>query len=308
MGSHGVIIVEGMTCNSCVQSIEAKIGEMRGLDKITVSLARSSAEVYFQPTVLSLELIREAIDDMGFDARIPDRVQFGVEGMTCGSCVRSITEKLLEAKGVLAAHVSLENKSALVEFDSRVILPSALATIIDDAGFDVSQPQAVPSHAAAAAAAATTTTTPAAPSAFSVIGASSSLASAASGASRAAEQAVTIHVEGMTCGSCVKSIEEKIGAVPGIKKITVSLADKAASVLFTPAHISAEEIRAAIDDMGFDATLPAGTLVWRVCVCVCVRVCVCVCACMCMCVSVCTKALSLLRALFNQIDAPHPWP
>lgn len=62
-----------------------------------------------------------------------------------------------------------------------------------------------------------------------------------------------IHIEGMTCNSCVKSIEGNISAIQGIKKITVSLNQKEADVEFCGDTISAEGIAAQIDDMGFEA-------------------------------------------------------
>ena len=41
----------------------------------------------------------------------------------------------------------------------------------------------------------------------------------------------------------------------GVQKIKVSLAGKQADVVIDPALTSAEEVRAAIDDMGFGATI-----------------------------------------------------
>ena len=47
-----------------------------------------------------------------------------IGGMTCGSCVKSVTRILENTEGVAKAEVSLENKNAVIEFDPRKpILP-----------------------------------------------------------------------------------------------------------------------------------------------------------------------------------------
>lgn len=56
-------------------------------------------------------------------------------------------------------------------------------------------------------------------------------------------------VTGMTCGSCVQSIEDMIGARPGVQSITVSLAGETADISFNPQHENAQSLCEAIDDM-----------------------------------------------------------
>lgn len=51
-------------------------------------------------------------------------------------------------------------------------------------------------------------------------------------------QDAIINVEGMTCQSCVKSIESKISEVSGVLGITVSLEKKQAYVQFNPGKVS----------------------------------------------------------------------
>ncbi|CAO2623347.1 Copper-transporting ATPase 1 [Lemmus lemmus] len=60
-----------MTCNSCVQSIEGVISKKPGVKSIRVSLANSTGTVEYDPLLTSPETLREAIEDMGFDAVLP---------------------------------------------------------------------------------------------------------------------------------------------------------------------------------------------------------------------------------------------
>ena len=44
-------------------------------------------------------------------------VTLGISGMTCGGCVRSVTNVLTALDGVAKAEVSLEKRSAVVDYD-----------------------------------------------------------------------------------------------------------------------------------------------------------------------------------------------
>ncbi|MEO8676752.1 MAG: heavy metal-associated domain-containing protein [Casimicrobiaceae bacterium] len=60
-------------------------------------------------------------------------------------------------------------------------------------------------------------------------------------------------VEGMHCQGCVKSVTGAVSKVPGVTRVDVSLADKAAKVEFDAEKTTPEAIVAAIEGAGFDA-------------------------------------------------------
>ncbi len=64
---------------------------------------------------------------------------------------------------------------------------------------------------------------------------------------------VTIKVEGMSCGGCVKNVTGVLKALPGVADAVVSLENASARVRFDPAAVSVEALRAAVEDAGFDA-------------------------------------------------------
>ena len=59
-----------------------------------------------------------------------------VNGMTCGGCVRSVTNVLKALPGVADADVSLEKSQAKVTFDPIRTSPSALRKAVEDAGYE----------------------------------------------------------------------------------------------------------------------------------------------------------------------------
>ena len=61
-----------------------------------------------------------------------------VDGMSCGGCVKSVTGVLTALDGVAKAEVSLEQKQAVVEFDSGKLTRDQLKSVIEDAGFEAS--------------------------------------------------------------------------------------------------------------------------------------------------------------------------
>jgi copper chaperone len=64
---------------------------------------------------------------------------------------------------------------------------------------------------------------------------------------------VTIKVEGMSCGGCVRNVTGVLKALPGVEDAQVSLEQGSATVRFDPARVSVGALRAAVEDAGFDA-------------------------------------------------------
>jgi len=64
--------------------------------------------------------------------------EFAVDGMHCGGCVKSVTGALSRLPGVRNVDVSLEKKSATVEYDGAAIEPAAIVAAIQEAGFEAS--------------------------------------------------------------------------------------------------------------------------------------------------------------------------
>ncbi|MGX1265468.1 copper chaperone CopZ [Rossellomorea marisflavi] len=64
---HITLNVQGMSCNHCVNAIEKNVGGLDGVKKVNVSLADAKVEVDFDNAVVSLDEIKETIDDQGYD-------------------------------------------------------------------------------------------------------------------------------------------------------------------------------------------------------------------------------------------------
>lgn len=61
--------VEGMSCGHCVKAVEGSVGKLDGVSSVKVSLENKEVDVEFNPDVVTLDSIKETIDDQGYDVK-----------------------------------------------------------------------------------------------------------------------------------------------------------------------------------------------------------------------------------------------
>lgn len=61
-----------------------------------------------------------------------------------------------------------------------------------------------------------------------------------------------LSVEGMSCGHCVKAIEDAVGVLPGVSAITVDLDAKTVAIEYDAAKGDLATVKEAIDDAGYE--------------------------------------------------------
>lgn len=70
---------------------------------------------------------------------VTSKVTFAVKGMTCNGCVEKVTKTLNNAKGVVSSKVSLENETAVVEFDKTKISVEEIEKSFKDSPYKVEE-------------------------------------------------------------------------------------------------------------------------------------------------------------------------
>uniref|UniRef100_A0A0B7B2G7 P-type Cu(+) transporter n=2 Tax=Arion vulgaris TaxID=1028688 RepID=A0A0B7B2G7_9EUPU len=247
------VSVEGMTCMSCVRNIEGTVSKKPGIKSISVSLEKKMANLVIDPSVTSPEDAAEAIDDMGFQAKLLSPLpstssqssithavtHIRVEGMTCQSCVRNIEGTLSTKPGIVNIKVSLSDKEAVVTFNPKVVSPTSIAEQIDDMGFEASVGENF------------------------IENAGFRHGSVSSAHQVNSTQQTVINIGGMTCHSCVKTIEENISKNTAVSSIKVSLANQNGTIDYYPKLITPEKLCQLIDDMGFQSSLPGNSRIAR---------------------------------------------
>lgn len=64
---------------------------------------------------------------------------------------------------------------------------------------------------------------------------------------------ITLKITGMTCAACSAGIERALGKTKGVEKCAVNLATEKAQVVFDEAALTADDIKAVIEKIGFGA-------------------------------------------------------
>src|SRR5699024_8265505 len=110
--------IEGMTCASCVQTVERATKKLPGVLEANVNLATEKLNINFDENVLYEKDIEEAVDKAGYKAST-DVAQktFHIEGMTCASCVQTVEKAINKLPGVREANVNLATEKVVVQYD-----------------------------------------------------------------------------------------------------------------------------------------------------------------------------------------------
>jgi copper chaperone len=61
-----VLNVEGMSCMHCVNAVKRAVGSLKGVAETTVDLAGKKVIVEFDPALVSINSVKEAIVDQGY--------------------------------------------------------------------------------------------------------------------------------------------------------------------------------------------------------------------------------------------------
>ncbi|NXL63565.1 ATP7B ATPase, partial [Chordeiles acutipennis] len=259
---HTVAVnVVGMTCQSCVQSIEGQISKVKGILSIEVSLEQNNAVIKYLQSEISPEQICQEIQDMGFDANIAEErlttatvnlsclreavVKLRVEGMTCQSCVTNIEGKIKKLHGVAKIKVSLGNQEAIIAYHPSIIQPSDLKRHISNLGYDCTiKSKSAPLKLGVLDLERLQNANPKETPANLESDEVDPLV-----AERSSTAMVAIQIEGMHCKSCVRNIEGNISDLPGIQSIKVSLEHKRAVVQYSPNLITLSALQQAIESL-----------------------------------------------------------
>jgi P-type Cu+ transporter len=145
------VSIGGMTCSSCTGSITRELEAFDFVTQVNIDLLTNSGTVIYQGPTENIDQIVRAIEDVGYEASVNEIKQksareppkavsqryvasISIEGMTCGSCVGTITEGLQELSFVQEVNIDLVGNSGKVSFEERENVHRILERI-DDLGY-----------------------------------------------------------------------------------------------------------------------------------------------------------------------------
>ncbi|KAK7224975.1 hypothetical protein V2G26_012978 [Clonostachys chloroleuca] len=154
---QATLTIDGMTCSSCVGNVTKSLLSQSWVEAAEVGLLTRSAIVRFHGGPDKAQAIADLIEDAGYEAAVEQvervltdhpqsasrdassntwRAELSIGGMSCSSCVGSITQAVEELTWVETVHVNLLTSSATIVFLDRSHLDELVSTITD-AGYTV---------------------------------------------------------------------------------------------------------------------------------------------------------------------------
>ena len=129
--------ISGMSCASCISSVEDALSSVDGVAAATVNLAAETAAVRFDRAQTDAAALASAVEAAGYAVPTTE-TRLQIEGLSCASCVASVEGALRGAPGVLEATVNLASERAHVRairgMSTRGDLTAAVAAASSGSG------------------------------------------------------------------------------------------------------------------------------------------------------------------------------
>ncbi|WP_162045814.1 heavy metal translocating P-type ATPase [Vibrio taketomensis] len=235
------IPLQGLNCMGCARKVEQRLNEY--FDVTTHALS---------PTLISLDTnasfaqLAEQIADLGYQAGT--QKHFFLSGLSCGKCVAKLTAHLESSPSIAQLQVTTTEMAlnTLLSDDEVIALVaelSYLATVTqpqssDDTPKKMEQQETQEPNAKV--------------SESNVVAAKGqSIATA----DTADQQRVNLLISGMTCASCVSSVEKALASADGVLKAQVNLAEQSALIIADAKKLNQEQLLKAVANSGYKAQI-----------------------------------------------------
>ncbi|API88565.1 copper-translocating P-type ATPase [Marinilactibacillus sp. 15R] len=131
-----ILNIEGMTCASCVQTVEKATRNLEGVQEANVNLATEKLNISYDESRLSVEEIQSAVAQAGYKALTGrEHKSFNIEGMTCASCAQTVEKATGTLNGVISSSVNLATEKMTVDYDPAILTVSDITQAVADSGY-----------------------------------------------------------------------------------------------------------------------------------------------------------------------------
>jgi len=127
--------VDGMSCASCVATLEGALRSIPGVQVAVVSLAGGSVRVQFDSGRAGLAALTKAIADAGYEP-VPERLALTVLGMRSAHCAGVVKHGVRSLPGVVQVETNANNGTVAVLYVPDLVRASEIKQAIRDLGYE----------------------------------------------------------------------------------------------------------------------------------------------------------------------------
>ncbi|MBK1697831.1 heavy metal translocating P-type ATPase [Rhodovibrio salinarum] len=244
-----VLEITGLSCGGCAAKTRRHLEAVNGVAEVTVDHTAGRAEVTPQPEATPApEDLLAAVHAAGYTAQLARRtdsaeIDLPVFGMSCGGCASKVQRELEALDSVKSAQVDHTRGIATVTPADRGPQASELAAAVARAGFSVTPQDSGNEEKSAGEAGAGNASKTSEPAPTQPAGQTDPQRDGA---------VCDLRIEGMTCASCVSTVEQALAGVSGVESANVNLANKQARVRLSR-KVEPDRLVKAVKDAGYGA-------------------------------------------------------
>ncbi|GIC03917.1 cation transport ATPase, E1-E2 family [Vibrio cholerae] len=226
---HFALALRGLNCMGCARKLERQLNQDLTVEIET--LTPTSIELHTHAT---LNEVLTSIESLGYQGGTEQTYQ--LQGLNCGRCVNKLTTHLSAQAEIAKLQASKERLSLVTTLTAEQV-----KALVAEVGYQAIETEQESTVAPAASIDEKETDTPDAEN------------SSNTEPTEASSQTLSLLIKGMTCASCVASVEKALLSVEGVQSAQVNLAEQ--SALVRGIFANPQPLLNAIQSSGYQAEI-----------------------------------------------------
>ncbi|EGQ9168692.1 copper-translocating P-type ATPase [Vibrio cholerae] len=227
--NHFALALRGLNCMGCARKLERQLNQDLTVEIET--LTPTSIELHTHAT---LNEVLTSIESLGYQGGTEQTYQ--LQGLNCGRCVNKLTTHLSAQAEIAKLQASKERLSLVTTLTTEQV-----KALVAEVGYQAIEAEQESTFAPAASIDEKETDTPDAEN------------SSNTEPTEASSQTLSLLIKGMTCASCVASVEKALLSVEGVQSAQVNLAEQ--SALVRGIFANPQPLLNAIQSSGYQAEI-----------------------------------------------------
>lgn len=227
--NHFSLPLRGLNCMGCARKLERQLKQ-----DLTLEIETLTPTLIELHTEASLDQVLTSIESLGYQSGAEQTYQ--LQGLNCGRCVNKLTTHLSARAEVARLQVSKERLSLVT-----TLTADQVKALVAEVGYQAIEAAQESTLALAASINEKKTDTPDAENL------------SPQEPAEASSQTLSLLIKGMTCASCVASVEKALLSVEGVQSAQVNLAEQ--SALVKANFTNPQPLLNAIQSAGYQAEL-----------------------------------------------------